>query len=386
MKTKSIYELVGITKKELEGLIPILHPNAQSFIEKRFTKKYFRRENIKWNANDNNYFFGIIRRLKKLSKRKDNNQGFKTRKSILERIGCTKEELTNLLPRLETDVKEFLLTHFNNDFTFKSNYDNWSNEDKNYLNYYITNHIKYILKAQDNRLMPLTKRFNNTKEELDEIILLLSEKSQRLIKLYYDEDYYLKLDIKKSDEDRKYLSNFTFLRIKEIISKKGIPKYFVYRNLLEYYGLTKYQMTKIVSSLKPKMQKFINKYYDENYELYKNIELTTEERYYIHRYLGYHGYHIQSIAEEYGYNLLNQEYNETLKIEMFENIKSDIENPVGPKIYYNKELDNLKIQNDFEIRQSEKIKRIEMMREFYKNYQDQLISEKNRRISLKRTK
>lgn len=346
---KNLDVLIGVSKERLKLMIEMLLPKYQEFISKKFDSNYCRIPDVTWSDEEKRIFYQIIRkRLKNLANR-DLNLGHHLRDSFLTITKISKEEFWNNFHRLALDVQEFTISHFNEDLTLKSNYDYWPEEDKNYYQNRFKDHIKLVINENSTRnYHSLPKKFNISKEEFDKIFPYLSKKSQEIIRNCYDENYKPIISIKWEHNDRRYLYNYTYHKIRKMIVTGPLKKeQITYGNLLEKHNITKSQMRYIKKKFNSKYNDFIESHYNTDYKLYLDFNLTKEEIQFLGTRLTPK---IKKLVKLYQMDIINEEAKELEKQTKLERDLYESFDPLSNLILQKNNSSNMSLEKIYEFK------------------------------------
>jgi len=385
IESKTIYELLGITKEQLDFYIEnkLLCDKHINLIKNYFDSEYRKIKGIKWSYEENQmYYISIKKRINALKNRKDLNT-YSPKKSLLQSLDITLEEFINIKELLPQEIIEFLTTHFDEQLNFNPSFHMWSLEDKKTYEKKYLKIIKQALSPENSqKFIPLTARTDTEYTELKKILNKLPEKSKEIIKKYYRLDFYPYPDLTMEKSELEYFRKYTIPRIKELSRRPSIDYRFdVYEDLTRNLGITKYQLSSIIPLLPKYNRKFIKDYYDENYIIKKDIELTKYDR----RVIGVIIFsQLKWLIKYNGFDIIRDEHKKIQDQEIFEETLKKTNSLEECFKYHKLYIQSIKNREDLSM--TEKKNRLTALRKVYKNHQNSEREERHLVLTRKTTK
>jgi len=267
INANNLYVSLNITEEELKNIIKLLPITDKDNIKAYYDSFY----NPKKHSNSD--YQKIYKLKKRILMIIENPEAIKeiNKDNLAIFSNLSKERLDELVKLLPEDYQKFIKLHYDADFNLKPNIKRVGMDYKKILK--IKDAIEALKKNPNTAFEEKNKSclytsLNITKEQLEEIIKLLSLNDQKLIKTYYDEDYNIK-EFKRVSKDYITMSNLR-KKIKSIVEDpaniKTVNKYNIYISL----DIPKEKVLELIKLLPQEYQAYISEKYDENLNLKLN--------------------------------------------------------------------------------------------------------------------
>jgi len=274
---KSLNETLNITKEALKECILKLSEEEQLIINKYFDEDYF----LKSLESLNKEKIKEIKRQVKNIKQKIRNLLKKKsrRKTLYNLLGIKKEDLDNLIKKLNDDDQYLIKVYFDDDYNIILNKCTIE-EEKNRrakiisirrkLRLLIENPDYKFRKRNINQKITLYDFYDISKELLIQYISALNEEEQSILATYYDENYYkISIVSQTADEQKRINNELRKIKIKIRIMINGKQKTSKPRKtrkkLYELLNISEEELVSLIPKLSKFDQELLKNNYDDNY-------------------------------------------------------------------------------------------------------------------------
>ena len=285
-KRKPLYESFNITKEKLIELISKLTKEDRKFLYMIYDTNFKPRMlKITVNTAENTKLNLIKNKIRRVL----SDPNYNPQKNILknatlyELLGTTKEILINTIPKLKPEYIKKINEMYDNDFNPRKDYKRTTKDNSTLT--IIKNKIKkyldpnYTPNAKRKIHQSLTEALKASKEDIIKIINKFSIEDQNTIYSVYDTNLEVKVE---SINDKKLRDKLNIIRknIRKLLTNPNLKP--LNQALYHYFNITKEELEMIIPKLSEADKILLDKYYDINFEVRKNIKKETSDHTKIH--------------------------------------------------------------------------------------------------------
>jgi len=270
MYTQNLCVLTNTTTDELIKLVEKLNFEDQNFIKDNYNTDYELKNKI---TAERMPIMAVVKKLIRLQTDKTYKPINNKNSNLSLKLNIDKESLTEILKKFTLIDQNFIYSLYDKNFNHINSAKN--NHDKVRLNNLI-NDIKTLITNPEydpKHFKNLYKRIGINRDELEKVILKLSQAEQNALINWYDENWNEKHD-NQLGADKRRISQIV-VKIKLLLKPKK-QKIIKPNYLYEYYEASKEDLDAIIIKLSSEDQNFLHLYYDDNYIFKDNLPVEEE--------------------------------------------------------------------------------------------------------------